>query len=192
MKDRNSRQRNKQKNHQSIRDSKWGNWRESRIKQRDGERGRERQKRAEEIYMPGEECCISSPVPLCHLNHCRFLMPKALLYKAQTAAGFSTLLPWNWINTMLVHVFTVISQHPEGPALTGRRPPVTFCSLLWGAYISWYGQYMSHRMQNSTSLGNKFVIQFCSVEGWRPNPKLLQLPPPVETRFFFIIYVLVQ
>lgn len=108
--------------------------------------------------MPGEECCISGPVPLCHLNHCRFLMPEALLYKAQTAAGFSTLLPWNWINTMPVHVFTVIRQHPEGPALTGRRPPVSFCSLLWGD-VTLYGRCMAHCMQNSTSLGNEFVIR---------------------------------
>lgn len=57
-------------------------------------------------------------------------MPPALLYKAQTAAGFSTLLPWNWINTMPVHVFIIISEHPEGPALTGHWPPVPVCSLL--------------------------------------------------------------
>lgn len=130
MKDRNCGLRNKQKDHQSRRDSKWGNWRESKIKQRDAERGRDTQKAAEEIYMPGEECCISDLVPLCHLNHCRFLMPWALLYKAQTAAGFSTLRLWNWINTMPVHVFAIISQHPEGPALTGCWPPVSFCSLL--------------------------------------------------------------
>lgn len=47
--------------------------------------------------MPGEEGWISGLVPLCRLNHRRFLVPRAGLYKAQTAAGFSTLLPWNWM-----------------------------------------------------------------------------------------------
>lgn len=45
MKDMNYRQGNKQKDHQSIRDSKWGNWRGSKIKQRDAERGEEKGKR---------------------------------------------------------------------------------------------------------------------------------------------------
>ncbi len=102
--------------------------------------------------MPGEECCISGPVPLCHLNHCRFLVPQAFLYKAQTAAGFSTLLPGNWINTMPVDVFTVIRQHPEGPALTGRWPPVPFCSSLFGGGISQYGQCMAHCVQSCIPL----------------------------------------
>lgn len=95
--------------------------------------------------MPREEYRISGPVPLCHSKHCKFLMPSALLYKAQTAAGFSTLLPWNWINTMPVRVFTVISQPPEGLALTGHRPPVSFCSLLCGTLagmvLAWHNPY---------------------------------------------------
>lgn len=47
--------------------------------------------RAGELFVPGEEGCVTGPVPLCHLNHRRFLVPEAGLYKAQTAAGFSTL-----------------------------------------------------------------------------------------------------
>lgn len=112
--------------------------------------------------MPGEECCISDPVPLCHLNHCRFLMPWALLYKAQTAAGFSTLLLWNWINTMPVRVFTVVSQHPERPAHTGRRPPVSFCSLLRGRDRE---ATMWHVMQNSSI--QDYLCLRCTSQGSR-------------------------
>lgn len=49
--------------------------------------------------MPGEEGWISGQVPLCLLNHHRFLVPWVGLYKVQTAAGFSMLLPWNWVIT---------------------------------------------------------------------------------------------
>lgn len=64
--------------------------------EREAERERKRQWRA---LHAREEGWISGPMPLCRLNHRRFLVPRAGLYKAQTAAGFSTLLPWNWIIT---------------------------------------------------------------------------------------------
>lgn len=64
---------------------------------RHAERKRKRQWTVGELSMPGEEGWISGPMPLCRLNHRRFLVPQAGLYKAQTDAGFSTLLLWNWI-----------------------------------------------------------------------------------------------
>lgn len=46
--------------------------------------------------MPGKKGWILGQVPMCLLNHRRFLVPQASIYKAQTDAGFSTFLPWNW------------------------------------------------------------------------------------------------
>lgn len=52
MKDRNCSLRNKQKDHQSIRDSKWGNWRESKIKR--------------EMLRGGEKCKRELGRSICH------------------------------------------------------------------------------------------------------------------------------
>lgn len=160
MKDRNRGLRNKQEDHQSVRDSKCRKWGMEgvKIKQREAESRRKRQKRVGEIYMAGEECCISDPVLLCHLNHCRFLMPEALLYKAQTAAGFSTLLPWNWINTTLVRVFLASSASIRRDLLSqvaGHLSPPAHC---WGGTWASVGECMARGSQNSRSL-RKHVCQ---------------------------------
>lgn len=57
---------------------------------------------------------------------------------------------------MPIHVFTVISQHPEGPALA-----TCLLLLIVMGGISQYGKCMAQCMQNSASLENKIVIQHC-------------------------------
>lgn len=104
--------------------------------------------------MPGEEGWISGLDPLCRLNDRRFLVPRAGLYKAQTAAGFSTLLPWNWIITK---PSAIISWLPVGPALAGQWPPVV----------------LRPRMQITPIIGRRMEGGHVWTLGVRPNPPLL-------------------
>lgn len=158
MKEGNWRQGNKQKDHQSIRDSKWGNWGKVKLS-REMLRGEEKGNRR-----PGRSICqgrsaVFQAQCLCAIwITAGFSCPRLFYIKLRQLLDF----PHYCHGIGLIQcpsMFSLSSASIRRDLLsqvTGHLSPSAHC---YGGDISRYGQCMAHCIQNSTSLGNKFVIQ---------------------------------
>jgi len=166
MKDRNCRQRNKQKGHQSI----WGNWRERKIKQSDVERGSEWQKKKAtvEIYMPWGKSAVFQAQCLCAiLITAGFSCPRLFDIKLRQLLDF----PFYCHGIGLLQCPSMFFSSSSASTLreplsqvAGHLSPPR--SLLWGRWPvlsnEWRAACRTERRKQRSAWG-------CPPKGWRPK-----------------------
>lgn len=120
------------------------------------------------IYSQGEEQCVSSPSFYAIQMTAGLSCPGLFYIKLRQMLDFPHYGYRIWL-IQLLPMFSVISQYPEGPALSGHWPPVSFCALLRGIL---YSVAALQCMQQCT--WTKEIIR-CTVSPWTLHNNVLTL-----------------